>query len=170
MDTNLRARVRDGDPDAFGQLFDECARAVMRNVSRAERRHKAALERLPPPSRMPDFSEDVAGRLDDAATIEALRLAVGKLRRGEREVLMLCVFSGLGYADAAKALGIPVGTVRSRLARVRRKLRGMVDGAGPHPADPAPEAAASSRELRAAGAQQRGSRITAARPKQGRTR
>jgi hypothetical protein len=34
----------------------------------------------------------------------------------------LCVWSGLGYAEAAEALGIPVGTVRSRLSRARAKL------------------------------------------------
>ncbi|CAG6392285.1 hypothetical protein SCOCK_160067 [Actinacidiphila cocklensis] len=47
-----------------------------------------------------------------------------KLRRGEREVFALCVWSGLDYREAASALGVPVGTVRSRLSRARRKLHG----------------------------------------------
>jgi RNA polymerase sigma-70 factor (ECF subfamily) len=38
-------------------------------------------------------------------------------------VLALCVWSGLNYAEAAEALGVPVGTVRSRLSRARRKLQ-----------------------------------------------
>ena len=45
------------------------------------------------------------------------------LRRTERDVLALCVWSGLNYAEAAEALGVPVGTVRSRLSRARRKLQ-----------------------------------------------
>ena len=38
-------------------------------------------------------------------------------------MLALCVWSGLNYAEAAEALGVPVGTVRSRLSRARRKLQ-----------------------------------------------
>jgi RNA polymerase sigma-70 factor (ECF subfamily) len=44
------------------------------------------------------------------------------LPRTDREVLWLCVWAGLGYAEAAEALGVPVGTVRSRLSRARRRL------------------------------------------------
>ena len=46
-----------------------------------------------------------------------------RLRRGEQDVLALCVWSGLNYAETAEALGVPVGTVRSRLSRARRKLQ-----------------------------------------------
>ena len=38
----------------------------------------------------------------------------------------LCIWSGLDYATAAAALGVPVGTVRSRLSRARRRLRKLV--------------------------------------------
>lgn len=51
----------------------------------------------------------------------------------EQDVVALCVWSELDYAAAAAALGIPVGTVRSRLSRARRKLRrlpGEPDGGG----------------------------------------
>ncbi|HTZ30530.1 MAG TPA: sigma factor-like helix-turn-helix DNA-binding protein, partial [Streptosporangiaceae bacterium] len=42
-------------------------------------------------------------------------------------ILALCVWSGLGYAEAAEALGIPVGTVRSRLSRARAKLSKLTE-------------------------------------------
>ncbi|MET8282030.1 sigma factor-like helix-turn-helix DNA-binding protein [Micromonospora sp. NPDC005174] len=49
--------------------------------------------------------------------------ALRALRRAEREVFLLCVWSQLDYAAAAEALGVPVGTVRSRLSRARARLR-----------------------------------------------
>lgn len=175
MEPSLRARVRDGDPDAFGELFDGHARAVhglayrltgdrteaeeivsltfleawrlrdrvdrdgeslrpwllgitvnvVRNFTRAARRHQAALARLPDPRAVPDFAEEVASRVDDAARLAAVRAAYRRLRPDEQDVIALCVWSDLDYAAAAAALGIPVGTVRSRLSRARLKLREM---------------------------------------------
>jgi RNA polymerase sigma-70 factor (ECF subfamily) len=95
---------------------------VTRNTRRAARRHAAAVARLPRDEAEPDFADEIAGRLDDAAQLAVVRTALRKLRRPEREVLALCVWSGLDYAAAAEALGVPVGTVRSRLSRARTKL------------------------------------------------
>jgi RNA polymerase sigma-70 factor (ECF subfamily) len=207
MELSLRARVRAGDPDAFGVLFDECARAVYnhafrltgnwsaaeevvsltfleawrlrgkveptgeslrpwllgiavnvnRNAARAARRHQAAVGRLPAAPSVPDFADELAGRIDDAAQLHVVHAAMERLRRGEREVLALCVWSGLDYAEAARALGVPVGTVRSRLSRARKKLQQLVGDAG-------------DREPGASREQVQGSRENAARSTQKRTR
>jgi len=180
MEPTLRARVRAGDPDAFGALFDDCARAVYnhafrltgdwsvaeevvsltfleawrlrgrldpdggslrpwlhgicvnvaRNIGRADRRHRAAMSRLAPPPTAADFADELADRIDDAARIADTRKAIGRLSRREQEVIELCVWSGLDYAMAAEALGIPVGTVRSRLSRARKKLERLVSPPG----------------------------------------
>jgi len=174
VDTNLRLRkrIRAGDHDAFGELFDAYARSVYnhafrltgdwaqaedivsltfldawrlrgkvdeeggslrpwllgiatnvtRNTRRAARRHAAAVSRLPRDETERDFADEVAARLDDAAELALVRTALATLRRAEREVLALCVWSGLDYRAAAEALGVPVGTVRSRLSRARAKL------------------------------------------------
>ncbi|NEY33207.1 sigma-70 family RNA polymerase sigma factor [Streptomyces sp. PRKS01-65] len=168
----MRKRIRAGDHDAFGELFDAYARSVYnhafrltgewaaaedvvsltfldawrlrerldaeggsvrpwllgiatnvtRNTRRAARRHAAAVARLPRDTTVRDHADEVAGRVDDAAQLTAVRTALARLRRAEREVLALCVWSGLDYRAAAEALGVPVGTVRSRLSRAREKL------------------------------------------------
>jgi RNA polymerase sigma-70 factor (ECF subfamily) len=44
------------------------------------------------------------------------------LSQDQRDVVNLVLWSGVSYEDAARALGVPVGTVRSRVARARNKL------------------------------------------------
>lgn len=80
-----------------------------------------------------DFAEQVAGRIDDARRLAEVRRVLGRLRRHEREVIALCVWGGLDYAQAAEALGVPVGTVRSRLSRARARLREIVERESPEP-------------------------------------
>jgi RNA polymerase sigma factor (sigma-70 family) len=101
---------------------------VARNASRAARRHQAAVGRLPHARDVPDFADELAGRLDDADRLKHVHAAIAGLRRAERDVLALCVWSGLDYAETAEALGVPVGTVRSRLSRARRKLHDREPG------------------------------------------
>jgi RNA polymerase sigma-70 factor (ECF subfamily) len=98
-----------------------------RNANRGLGRRLAFLARRPAPPPVADFADETAGRLDDARRLAAVRQVYGRLRRGEREVLALCVWSGLDYAQAAEALGVPVGTVRSRLSRARERLRRLTD-------------------------------------------
>ena len=173
MDVSLRARVRDGDPRAFGELFDECSRAVYnhafrllgdwssaedvmsltfleawrlrdridaeggslrpwllgiatnvaRNTRRTAWRHGLAVSRLPRGEvEVPDFAEEVVQRMVDAGRVAAVSKAFWRLRRSDQDVLALCVWAGLDYAEAAEALNIPVGTVKSRLSRARKRL------------------------------------------------
>ncbi|MFI0819269.1 RNA polymerase sigma factor [Streptomyces sp. NPDC021098] len=98
-----------------------------RNANRGIGRRLAFLARRPAPAPVADFAEEAAGRIDDARQLAAVREVYGRLRRGEQEVLALCVWSGLDYAQAAEAMGIPVGTVRSRLSRARARLRKLAE-------------------------------------------
>jgi RNA polymerase sigma-70 factor (ECF subfamily) len=67
--------------------------------------------------------------------IEALRRAVLTLPRRYREVVVLCDLEEVDYADAARILGCPVGTVRSRLHRARALLmEKLVQERNPKPA------------------------------------
>jgi RNA polymerase sigma factor (sigma-70 family) len=110
---------------------------VCRNQKRSLARHRAALRRLPPAEPTAEFTDDILGRLEDERRMRDVLTVVSRLPRHEQDALALCIWAGLNYEDAAAALGIPVGTVRSRLARARRSLRreiakGRAGGAGGH--------------------------------------
>jgi RNA polymerase sigma factor (sigma-70 family) len=103
---------------------------VVRNRRRTERRYRHALARLPRESTSPDFAGDVDERLADESRMGALLERLGLLPAREQDVLALCVWSELSYEEAAVALGIPVGTVRSRLSRARSRLRELAEPSG----------------------------------------
>jgi RNA polymerase sigma factor (sigma-70 family) len=69
---------------------------------------------------------DADARLDAAALADRLAGALLRLRAQDREVLLLYVLGDLSYEEVAQAMGIPVGTVRSRLARARRIVRELL--------------------------------------------
>ncbi|MGW2014294.1 RNA polymerase sigma factor [Streptomyces sp. NPDC001927] len=100
---------------------------LMRQGARARRRRDVALARLPERGSVPDFADEVVSHLADAEQVRAAHAALGRLRRRDREVFTLVVWAGLDYAAAAEALGVPVGTVRSRLSRARTRLRALAE-------------------------------------------
>jgi len=53
---------------------------------------------------------------------------MGKLSAEHRQILLLLNVEGYGYQEVADTLGIPIGTVMSRLARARRRLRALLEG------------------------------------------
>ena len=61
--------------------------------------------------------------LTRAQAVEAVRQAVLSLPANYREAVVLCDLEEMSYADAADALGVPVGTIRSRIARGRAILQ-----------------------------------------------
>src|SRR5262245_7725277 len=73
-----------------------------------------------------------AGPADRAASADLVRhvdAAINRLPKRLRGAIVLCKLHGYSLKEAAAELGCPVGTVESRLARARRKLRGMLDAA-----------------------------------------
>jgi RNA polymerase sigma-70 factor (ECF subfamily) len=79
---------------------------------------------------LPDAdTTDLLADLTRAEAIETVRQAVLTLPASYREVVALCDLQELDYSDAAASIGVPIGTVRSRLSRARalllEKLRGM---------------------------------------------
>jgi RNA polymerase sigma-70 factor (ECF subfamily) len=105
---------------------------ALRNQRRSLRRRREALARLPLERvEETDLAEDASTRLDDQAAMRQLLRLFARLPGREQDVIALCDWSGLSYEDAAAALDIPIGTVRSRLARGRRRLRELATTGGP---------------------------------------
>ncbi|MEV8213137.1 RNA polymerase sigma factor [Leifsonia sp. NPDC077715] len=165
-------RVRDGDADAFGDLFDlhhdrvfrqalrmtaslhdaEDVTAVVfleawrrrdtmrevngsviawllvmtnfvfRNYARASRRYREGLQQLPPPENAPDHADAVDDRIDRDSRRAAMRSTLAQLPKRDQDILTLCVLEELSTADAAAALGVAPGTVKSRLSRAKARL------------------------------------------------
>jgi RNA polymerase sigma factor (sigma-70 family) len=96
---------------------------VLRNARRSARRYRAALGRIPDEGPTPDIAEELVHHVGEQEALAAARAALRALRPAERQVVALCVWSGLSYAEAAEALGVPVGTIRSRLSRAKSRLQ-----------------------------------------------
>jgi RNA polymerase sigma-70 factor (ECF subfamily) len=124
-----RGQVRFIDGRVLPWLFG-VATNLLRNHRRTMRRRQAALARLAPPEPERDFAGDLLDRLANEQQMAELLKHIRRLPRWMQEVLVLCVWSELSYEDAAVALGVPIGTVRSRLSRTRARLRELERGTG----------------------------------------
>jgi RNA polymerase sigma-70 factor (ECF subfamily) len=109
-----RARFDRGQPDARPWLLG-IATNILRRHWRTERRRLAAYARSVAVSN--EAPPETQGLAEE--TLAALR----RLRRAEREALLLHVWGELTYDEIAHALAIPIGTVRSRISRARARLR-----------------------------------------------
>ena len=69
----------------------------------------------------------------DGLLIRDLDRAVRSLPDEQREVLLLVVLEDMSYEQTAQTLGIPIGTVMSRLSRAREKLRLILSGQAASP-------------------------------------
>jgi len=111
--------------DARPWLYGIASNLVARH-RRAEARRLRAMAALAPRTVHLDVDDDadaVATTVDAMRTWPRLLAAVAALPPAERDTLVLYAWEDLRYDEIAAALGVPVGTVRSRLNRARRRLR-----------------------------------------------
>ena len=130
-----RHRVRLIEDSALPWLLGVAAN-VLRNSARSIRRYDAALARLPASVPVEDPAERVAERVDAERRLAEASEPLQALRPTEREVAHLVWWAGLSYAEAAIALDIPVGTVRSRLSRARARIQDLSPQTGASLATP----------------------------------
>jgi RNA polymerase sigma factor (sigma-70 family) len=123
-------RVRRGlasyQPGSFeGWLWRITRNAFLDEVRRRKRR---------PTSPMPDEVDRWGIASSDAADIEYDRISLGddiqkallELPVDFREAVVLCDIVGLSYEEIAQAVAVPIGTVRSRIHRGRKMLKGLL--------------------------------------------
>ena len=113
-------------PWLFGILTKEIARR-----HRTETARLRALERAWSERPAGGLADQVADDVSAQAAKGLLAAALARLSPAERGVLLLIAWGDLSYDEAAQARGIPVGTVRSRLNRARRKVREALGGTNP---------------------------------------
>lgn len=117
-------------PDARPWLYGIATRAL-REHHRAEVRRNRALARAVPDRPEEPFDERSAARVAAHRLRPELAAALTRLSAADRDLLLLIAWAELTYDEAAQALGVPIGTIRSRLHRIRKKIRRALGGANP---------------------------------------
>ncbi|GII44585.1 DNA-directed RNA polymerase sigma-70 factor [Planotetraspora silvatica] len=117
-------------PDARPWLYGIATHAV-REHRRAEVRRNKALARSEAHGAVESFDERSASRVTAERLQPKLAAVLARLSAADRDLLLLIAWADLTYEEAAQALGVPIGTVRSRLHRIRTKVRRALGGTDP---------------------------------------
>lgn len=130
----LAFRQRNGyDParsDARPWLYG-IATNLMGRHRRAEIRLYRALARTGADPVTEPFTDRVDDRVSADHVSRQLATALARLFAGLRDTILLAAWSDLSYEEIAVALGVPIGTIRSRLSRARSKLRQILGDTDP---------------------------------------
>ncbi|MBE7183998.1 MAG: sigma-70 family RNA polymerase sigma factor [Methylobacterium mesophilicum] len=102
---------------------------ILLNLHRNELRHRRRTPVAVPMEGLGDGPAASGSQHERAALAETAR-AMASLPEEQREALLLVAVEGFNYAEAAKILEIPVGTLMSRLGRARAALRQMTSESG----------------------------------------
>jgi RNA polymerase sigma-70 factor, ECF subfamily len=125
-----RDRYDSGRPDARPWLYGIATNLVARH-RRAEVRQLTAFGRTGVDPIVAAFTDAADSRVSADAVSQRLVTALGQLRPAYRDALLLVTWGELSYEEAAVALRVPVGTVRSRISRARKALRTALGGVDP---------------------------------------
>jgi RNA polymerase sigma factor (sigma-70 family) len=131
---DVRHRYDLSRPDARPWLFG-IATNLVRHHRRSEARRLQAYARLDGPGQPFTAFDGIAARLDAERAGPAIAEALSRIPAGDRDALLLFAWADLRYEEIALALRIPIGTVRSRLNRARRRLRELLGASGQYPID-----------------------------------
>lgn len=126
---DVRRRYDQARPDARPWLYG-IATNLVRHHRRREGRRLRAYARIDRPRTEDGGLTGVEDRLDARALAPVLAEALLRLSQGDRDAVLLYAWADLRYEDIAVALGIPVGTVRSRLHRARAQVRELIVASG----------------------------------------
>jgi RNA polymerase sigma-70 factor (ECF subfamily) len=117
-----RRRYDTGRDDARPWLYGITVNVISQH-QRTQRRYARVLAAVPGAPATDVVADEVLDRVTAAQLRPRIMRVLGELSDGDRELVLLVAWAELSYEQAAQALGIPLGTVRSRLHRIRAKLR-----------------------------------------------
>lgn len=108
------------DPQSLGRWL----KVILHNL------HVTALRRRAPSVPVDDFAEDLILSVppENRDQIRDLVRAMASLSVEHRQILLLISLEGMSYREIAETLDVPIGTVMSRLARARERLRCLLEG------------------------------------------
>jgi RNA polymerase sigma-70 factor (ECF subfamily) len=117
-------------PDARPWLYGIAANLIRRH-HRDEVRQLRALARTGSDPVAESFTDRSDARLSADASSQSVAAAIASLDPDQRDVVLMITWAELTYDQAAEALGVPEGTVRSRMNRARARLRAALGGVDP---------------------------------------
>jgi len=125
-----RGRYDTDRPDARPWLYG-IATNLIRQHHRAERRRHQLNARADADWVSASFADGSDARVTAELLGPRIASVLAGLSRADRDLLLLIAWADLSYEEAAEALDLPIGTVRSRLHRVRKKIRRAFGGIDP---------------------------------------
>jgi RNA polymerase sigma factor (sigma-70 family) len=108
-----------GEGELRSWLLKLCYRAFLTDARRAHRARETAVEELPEPATEGALPPDGSARRDVLRALDALR-------QEERAALALCFQEGLTHEEAARVLEMPLGTLKSHVARGKARLKTLL--------------------------------------------
>jgi RNA polymerase sigma factor (sigma-70 family) len=132
-----RGSFRPEAVDALPWLLGIASKLILHERRRFAR-YLAAVDRTSAEIRTADLEADLGAadrRLDAPADWARVRAALLTLADTDRELLLLVTWDELSYEEAAAVLGLPLGTVRSKLHRAKERLRELLEPNGRTPDD-----------------------------------
>lgn len=125
-----RARYDLGQPNALPWLYGIATHRLGRH-KRSELKQLKVLARSGVDPVAAAFTERSDARVDTDQAVRQIAECLRRLPTGQRDALLLVAWAELSYEATAVALGVPIGTVRSRISRARASLRSAFGGIDP---------------------------------------
>ena len=123
----LERALRSRDQWQEGSRLDSWAYRIMRNLwIDTARARVRKLAREAPEEEGQNVGQDPREAMDASVDLQRIMAAMSRLPDEQREVVALILIEGFGYREVSQMLGLPIGTVSSRLVRGRTALLAMV--------------------------------------------
>lgn len=135
---SLRMRYDPTYENALPWLYGIAQRRLLhhqRSIARGTQALRRVESRAMVESTVADSIDDTASRLDALDAVDRLEGALATLSPADRETFMLAIFEGLSYEEISRSTAVPIGTVRSRLARARSEIRELLTRSGRTPTE-----------------------------------